>query len=397
MPTILQVEIDAFCQRVLAGQWPDAHRISDIRDVRGADWRGTDIFCGGFPCQDLSVAGKRKGLAGARSGLFHELVRVVDEARPRYLVWENVPGLLSSSGGRDFGVVLSSLADIGYFGAWRVLDSQFFGVAQRRRRLFGVFAEGDAGWRRAGAILLEPEGGGWHPAAGGEAGAGVAGASGDGPAPTCTSKWSKGSGGPAGDECQNLVAFSTGNLTRPAGAAPSSSLFPTLRADMGDHIPYIAQCSPDALDEERGGFQQHAARGVDGAERGDGGHGAQADPAGGGAAAGLSRRLDDTGGCGSRGPVCFQQNTRDEMRLMNGDGDLAGCLAAQAGMKQQNYIAGDPMKRVANAIIEVLLPKGLDSARYRACGNAVTVNVLYWLGLRMMVVDRMMAKMEVIA
>lgn len=77
---------------------------------------------------------------------------------------------------------------------------------------------------------------------------------------------------------------------------------------------------------------------------------------------------------------------------MNGNGDLAGCLAAQAGMKQQNYIAGDPMKRVVNAIIEALLPKGLDSARYRACGNAVTVNVLYWLGLRMMVVDRMMAE-----
>ena len=156
--TVSQCEIDKYACSTLENHWPGVERYNDITTVhlnRGS----TDIITGGFPCQDLSVAGKREGLAGERSGLFHELVRVVDECRPRYVVWENVPGLLSSNGGRDFATVLSEFAKIGYFGAWRVLDSQHFGVAQRRRRVFGVFAEGYSGWRRAGAILFEPESG----------------------------------------------------------------------------------------------------------------------------------------------------------------------------------------------------------------------------------------------
>lgn len=94
--------------------------------------------------------------------------------------------------------------------------------------------------------------------------------------------------------------------------------------------------------------------------------------------------------------VCFQQNTRDEVRLMNGDGDLAGCLPASPGMKQQNYIAGadTSLDYRRQRWFTKFLPQGLDSARYRACGNAVTVNVLYWLGLRIMCVDRMFAELE---
>lgn len=151
-----QCEIDKHCIELLEERWPNVKRDTDISESRGSY---ADVYVGGWPCQDLSVAGKRAGLAGSRSGLFHELVRVVDEGSPRYLVWENVPGLLSSGGGRDFRIVLRELASIGYFGAWRVLDSQFFGVAQRRRRVFGVFARGSDSWRRTGAILLEPKSG----------------------------------------------------------------------------------------------------------------------------------------------------------------------------------------------------------------------------------------------
>jgi DNA-cytosine methyltransferase len=99
-----------------------------------------DLLCGGFPCQDVSVAGQRRGLAGSRSGLFHEFARIAGTLRPRWLLVENVPGLLSSNGGRDFGVVLGTLADLGYGLGWRVLDSRFFGVPQRRRRVFVVGA-----------------------------------------------------------------------------------------------------------------------------------------------------------------------------------------------------------------------------------------------------------------
>lgn len=114
-----------------------------------------DVLCGGFPCQDLSVAGRRAGLAGERSGLFHEFMRVAGELAPRWVVVENVPGLLSSNGGRDMGVVVGTLADLGYGWAYRVLDAQFFGVAQRRRRVFIVGCLGDTA--AAAQVLFEPE------------------------------------------------------------------------------------------------------------------------------------------------------------------------------------------------------------------------------------------------
>jgi DNA (cytosine-5)-methyltransferase 1 len=105
----------------------------------------------------VSVAGRRAGLAGSRSGLFYEFARIAESLRPRWLLVENVPGLLSSNGGRDFGVVLGTLADIGYGVAWRILDSRYFGVPQRRRRVFilGALADGDprAAAERAGEVL----------------------------------------------------------------------------------------------------------------------------------------------------------------------------------------------------------------------------------------------------
>ena len=119
--------------------------------------RGVDLIAGGFPCQDISVAGRRAGLAGERSGLFYEFARIAESLRPRWLLVENVPGLFSSNGGRDFGAVLGTLADIGYGLAWRILDSRYFGVPQRRRRVFilGADACGNprAAAERCGEIL----------------------------------------------------------------------------------------------------------------------------------------------------------------------------------------------------------------------------------------------------
>lgn len=306
-----QVEIDEQCREVLTRHWPEVPKYEDVRELDGRDFAGVDAITGGFPCQDLSVAGKRAGLAGERSGLWWEMHRIIGEARPRYVVWENVPGLLSADDGGAMGAVLHSLADIGYFGAWRVLDSQWFGVAQRRRRVFGVFAEGRAGGERAREVLLEPEGSGWTPAPRGGEREGVAntlaaGAQSDrrgyrrspedtyvpdvvGQATSC--KWAKGSSGSAGDEHHNLV---------------------------------------------------------------------------------------------------FQQNQRDELRLMGGDGQQAGALAADPGMKQQNFVAGAGVRRLTPTECERLqgFPNGwtdecADTHRYRMMGNAVTVNVIYWLALRL--------------
>ena len=134
--TVLQAEQDPWCLEVLARHWPETERVTDVRDVRGGV--GIDLIYGGFPCQDVSVAGKRAGLGGERSGLWFEFERILSELRPRWAVIENVPGLLSSNKGRDFAVILDGLEDLGYSVGWAVLDAQNFGVPQRRRRVFIV-------------------------------------------------------------------------------------------------------------------------------------------------------------------------------------------------------------------------------------------------------------------
>jgi len=135
---VANVEIDKQCQKVLAKHFPKAKQFSDITDVKGSDLIGAGfepsrgIITGGFPCQDLSVAGKRAGLVGERSGLFWEIARLIEETKTEWFILENVPGLLTSNKGKDFGVVIGTMADIGYSLAWRVLDAQYFGVPQRR-------------------------------------------------------------------------------------------------------------------------------------------------------------------------------------------------------------------------------------------------------------------------
>ena len=155
-------EWDRAAQAVLRTRFPRATVYGDIREIDLDALAPVDVICGGFPCQDLSVAGKRAGLAGARSGLFHDAMRIVRRVNPSVLILENVPGLLSSNHGLDFATVLREVgegwdcAEVG----WRVLDSQYFGVAQRRRRVFVV-----AGSRIgcAESILALAEGGGGDP------------------------------------------------------------------------------------------------------------------------------------------------------------------------------------------------------------------------------------------
>lgn len=129
--TVWQCEIDPFCRRVLAKHWPDALRFEDITTM-GEGIPPVDIICGGFPCQDISLAGKGAGLDGARSGLFFELARIVGLVRPRYVVLENSPALIA----RGFGRVLGTLADLGYDAEWAVLSALGVGAPHIRRRAF---------------------------------------------------------------------------------------------------------------------------------------------------------------------------------------------------------------------------------------------------------------------
>lgn len=187
-------EIESFPIKVTKLRFPDMVHVGDITKLNGAELPPVDIICGGSPCQDLSVAGQRAGLAGRRSGLFMDQIRIVEEmrkadeqrgapahlVRPRYMVWENVPGAFSSADGEDFRAVLEEIVRVhdsachvprpdagtwqsagaillgdGFSLAWRVMDAQYWGVAQRRRRIFLV---ADFGGTTAFEILFKQDG-----------------------------------------------------------------------------------------------------------------------------------------------------------------------------------------------------------------------------------------------
>ena len=149
-------EIEKFPSAVLARHYPDVPNLGDMTQFK--EWpidRSIDLLVGGTPCQSFSVAGLRKGLDDPRGNLMLTYLAIAAQYQPKWLVWENVPGVLSSNRGRDFGTFLGALAELGYGFAYRVLDAQYFGVAQRRKRVFVVGYLGD--WKRAAAVLFERE------------------------------------------------------------------------------------------------------------------------------------------------------------------------------------------------------------------------------------------------
>ncbi len=205
-------EIDKSAQNILRRHFPEAKLYDDVKKV-GIQTHGRksiDLICGGFPCQDVSIAGKRAGLAGERSGLWHEFARIIDELEPGWVVIENVPGLLSSNNGKDFAVIIHWLANRGYGTAWRILDSQYFGIPQRRRRVFIVASFGSG---RAAQVLFESESSSRHFEKSTE----------------------------EREDDPRILAFEPGNLSRRVGSNPNPNTFPTLGAEkQGDTFPHIA-------------------------------------------------------------------------------------------------------------------------------------------------------------
>jgi DNA (cytosine-5)-methyltransferase 1 len=150
MTTVFQCELDKNCRQTLDHHWPDIPKWDDVSTLTGQyildHCDGVDVVAWGSPCQDLSVAGKRAGLTGERSGLFHQGIRIIKELRelsngkyPTWSIWENVAGALSSNNGADFGEVLYEMDEAGAcFSEWSMLDAQYFGIPQRRRRVFVI-------------------------------------------------------------------------------------------------------------------------------------------------------------------------------------------------------------------------------------------------------------------
>ena len=492
-------EIDPFARAVLAHHYPAVQLHGDFTTIDAGAHGTIDILVGGTPCQSFSIAGLRKGLADDRGNLALEFIRLAKASRARWVVWENVPGVLSIDGGRAFGSFLGGLAECGYGFAYRILDAQYFGVPQRRRRVFVVGYLGD--WRPAAAVLFECEGmrgditprreareriadsltvganqcggragdfveqdtayaleasgggasgkegrglvagtlkggtdsRGWPDPSDGNGGGLIAhtlrgdgfDASEDGTgrgtplvAGTVSSKWAKGTGGPSGDECQNLIAFSAKDY-----GADADENAPTLRA-MGHHKSHanaggqIAVAIPlQEVGKRTGKSTDDASIGAGIGQEGDAMYTLQA---------------------AAQHGIAFAQNCRDEVRMLNGDGNLAGALSAQPGMKQQTFVAFEPGSVARNAgprglsetcstlraemgdnqpailgnmAVRRLTPRecerlqgfpddytlvlfrgklAADGNRYKALGNSMAVPVMRWLGERIAMVERML-------
>ena len=163
---VFQCEVQRFCNTILEKHWPSVPRWNDIKELNEGENHAripfSDVWAGGFPCQDVSLArmGQRSGLRGSKSGLFHEFARLLGKKLPRVFVLENVQGLLNSHRGEDFRVLLTTLAELGYALGWRTLNSRFFGVPQSRQRVYIVGCYRD--WSGPGRILFEPERGEGH-------------------------------------------------------------------------------------------------------------------------------------------------------------------------------------------------------------------------------------------
>lgn len=156
MEVVFQCEINSFCQKVLKKHWPNIPLHPDINKLVHTEIPEAELWCGGFPCQDLSLAnqGKRKGLKGDRSGLFFKYSEFIEKRKPQWIIIENVPGLLNSHDGQDFKVLLETLVEFGYGVSWRILDAKYFGTPQRRRRVYIVASLGNI---LSNEVLFESE------------------------------------------------------------------------------------------------------------------------------------------------------------------------------------------------------------------------------------------------
>lgn len=338
MRSIWQVEKEPFCLAVLKTKFPHAEKFEDVRLCGRANLRTVDVISGGFPCQDLSVAGKRAGLGGARSGLFWEVVRILGELRPAWFVLENVPGLFSSGEGRDFAIVLNALDELGYGLAWRVLNSQFFGVAQRRRRVFIV---GRFGKPCPAEVLFESEGGGGDFAESGEAGENLAGSLGGG---------AYGSGRRSEDD-PNLAYCLRED---PGGIGQGHNT--TFVTSSGERARAITGSSYKRHDEDTDTLIAiQDARG---------------------------QRDKRKNGIGIQegGPMYTLDGTwQHAVASTINSGGNAGGFRTEPG---EHLVSAPANSDRVRDFAE--LPQGMDSARYGALGNAVTASVAEWIGKRIL-------------
>lgn len=403
-----QCEIDPAARSVLATHFAEVPCYADVTLLDGHAVAPVDLICGGFPCQDLSVAGKRAGLAGERSGLWWEFRRVLAEHRPRWVVIENVPGLLSSNGGADFAAILRGLVECGYRCAWRVLDAQYFGVPQRRRRVFIVGYLGDG---RAAEVLFERESGAGNLEPGGAARAdiartltgGIAGTSSHGKPNgsdrrTLVTTFNGDTGGADDNDAQggHLIAATIGGRMRGQDDSVANNLLvaPVDLVNVTSSVnrTRVEYGAPANTLHQGGQAIAYTVHGEYSTAMTGNGNAAVA------FATDRARSLDTTGGYATSqgGTLAFTERTRAAGRTFEAQEDLAYALTnpSNGGRTDSRQIAGAfGVRRLTPLECERLqgFPDGWtagqsDSARYRQLGNAVAIPPVAWIARRIIAV-----------
>jgi len=416
--TVSVSEIDPYANTVLAERFPGAPNLGSITEINANDIPEADIWSGGFPCQDLSVAGKRAGFEGKRSSLAFTYLDLVERRRPRWLVLENVPGLFSSNQGRDFLRLLGEMDDLGYFVAWRTLDARYFGVPQRRRRVFIVACLEP---NRAEQVLFECEGICGHLAPSKQTRQGVASGTPDSSGVARAVRASLAKRGERGDGSDDLIISPTPNAD---GVRASDGLARRMDNQQGVEDPQrvgnfemydfpvdAVAPSMNALrardlmayqtraDDKNGNFsinEAEVANSLSALWPSDTSHRSMtlvapsesilSFPSRFGSNANVTEGQAQSMAHSAGAPAVFRKSSRAQTNEDSEtwvEGDVANTI--------NSFDVGDV--RTTHAILggtaddDSLLPVGLDSHRYRCCGNGVVSSVAEWIGQRIVAVD----------
>jgi len=359
-------EIEPFPSAVLKHHWPHVPNVGDFTQIGEEFADSIDLIVGGTPCQSFSVAGKRAGLDDPRGNLTLEFVRLCNRVRPRWILWENVPGVLSIDGGETFAAFIQALGECGYQCAWRILDAQNFGVPQRRRRVFVVGYFGD--WRPAAAVLFESAG-----------------------------------------MCRDIkTGAQTGqDIAHPLRAQPQASH----RADSDTYVARVAPTLNAHFGSKQGLENQHIDGGcglfVTHTLRGEG-YDASEDGTGRGTPL-VTGTLVSNGDAHSgfrdeHGLVAFQQNASGELRTSDTSYTVNTNSNASSG-RNTPLVCSSTVRRLTPIECERLqgVPDGhtlipwrkkpagecRNGPRYKAIGNSMAVPVMRWLGERIEMVDHL--------
>jgi DNA (cytosine-5)-methyltransferase 1 len=407
-------ESDPFASKVLAYHWPDTSNYGDVHTLTlnpdnigaGNVAPTVDVLIGGFPCQDYSMAGQRGGLAGDRGALWWQFHRLIDEGRPRWVVGENVPGILSSRDGQDFATIVDSLTDLGYRVAWRVLDAQYFGVAQRRRRVFIVgslgtgspskvlaLAEGLSGYPRPSRSTGQETAEGATP---GTRGGGLT--ADDGAVRALTSRI--GGTGPDLTDAEggHIIAIqeTVGPLTAGMGKGPRG----TEAVDSDHLIPTVIREREGKPGGGKGILTSEDQSLTISAAKNDQVlfFNARQDPD----SDEIAHPVDT--GCRSSHAVAYAENQRGEVREVRDLNGVSGTSSASPASKNEAFVAqayDEPsnmrVRRLTPLEVERLqgFPDGWcdvegvsNTQRYRQMGNAVAVPVAEWIMRRIVAADK---------